>query len=110
MTSAVVLTLGIAEATDSPGAPGQPGGLTLGQTIQLLSQADLDAHTALTNPHNTSYDNLVAPSTPIRLPVFTTATRPAAGTFTGGLIFVSDASANEKVQVSDGTNWLPVGG
>jgi hypothetical protein len=46
---------------------------------------------------------------PLRVASFTTAGRPAAASWPGGIIFVSDAAAGAKFQGSDGTAWVPLG-
>jgi hypothetical protein len=38
-------------------------------------------------------------------PIYTLATRPAASTATGSVIYVSDATAGQRLQASDGTQW-----
>jgi hypothetical protein len=44
------------------------------------------------------------------LPVYTTATKPAASAVQAGtLIFVSDAGAGSQFQGSDGTTWRTLG-
>lgn len=40
-----------------------------------------------------------------KLPTYTVATLPAAGTNTKGLIYVSDGASNKRLAVCDGTNW-----
>lgn len=40
---------------------------------------------------------------------YTVATRPTASSFTGQLIYVSDAAANNKLQYSDGAAWVAAG-
>lgn len=46
---------------------------------------------------------------PVNLAVFTVATVPAAASFTGGLIYVSNGAAGSPVVAfSNGTNWLRV--
>jgi hypothetical protein len=46
---------------------------------------------------------------PANLAVFTVATVPAAASFTGGLIYVSNGAAGSPVVAfSNGTNWLRV--
>lgn len=41
------------------------------------------------------------------LPTYTVATAPAAASYTGGMIYLSDgAGGNPTSAVSDGTNWL----
>jgi hypothetical protein len=39
------------------------------------------------------------------LPTYTVATLPTASTYTRGLIYVSDGTANQRLAISDGTNW-----
>lgn len=46
---------------------------------------------------------------PLVLMTFTIATRPAASTWTGGTIFVSDGAVGSKFQGSDGTSWVGLG-
>jgi hypothetical protein len=51
----------------------------------------------------------VRPSS-LRLPTYTTATRPAATTANAGMpIYVSDAAAGSKYQGSDGSAWVSLG-
>lgn len=46
---------------------------------------------------------------PVNLARFTVATVPAAASFTGGLIYVSNGAAGSPVVAfSNGTNWLRV--
>jgi hypothetical protein len=46
----------------------------------------------------------------LRLPTYTTATRPAATTANAGMpIYVSDAAAGSKFQGSNGTAWVSLG-
>jgi Pectate lyase superfamily protein len=45
----------------------------------------------------------------IQLAAFTLATRPPAATWTGGIIFVSDAPRGSKFQGSDGSSWVSLG-
>ncbi len=40
---------------------------------------------------------------------FTTATRPAAASSTGAVIYVTDAAAGSKFQGSDGASWVSLG-
>lgn len=45
---------------------------------------------------------------PVQLPVYTVATVPAVASYTGGLIYVSDAASQACPCYSDGTNWRRV--
>lgn len=54
-------------------------------------------------------DGTEAMSNPLILASFTTATRPSAGSWTGGIIFVSDGAAGSKFQGSDGSAWVSLG-
>jgi hypothetical protein len=46
----------------------------------------------------------------LRLPTYTTATRPPATTANAGMpIYVSDAAAGSKFQGSNGTAWVSLG-
>jgi hypothetical protein len=45
----------------------------------------------------------------VQLQSFTTAGRPTASSYTGGLIYVSDGAAGSKFQGSDGTSWVSLG-
>jgi len=45
----------------------------------------------------------------IQLATFTLATRPPAASWTGGIIFVSDAPRGSKFQGSDGSSWVSLG-
>lgn len=40
---------------------------------------------------------------------YTTATRPTASDWEGGMIYVSDGAAGSKFQGSDGTSWVSLG-
>lgn len=46
---------------------------------------------------------------PLPLATYTTATRPAAVSNKGAIIFVSDGAAGSKFQGSDGTTWVSLG-
>lgn len=46
---------------------------------------------------------------PLPLRIYTVATRPAAASYTGSLIYVSDAAAGNKLQYSDGAAWIAAG-
>lgn len=46
---------------------------------------------------------------PLPLKSYTVATRPAAASYTGSLIYVSDAAAANKLQYSDGASWVAAG-
>jgi hypothetical protein len=46
---------------------------------------------------------------PMRLGTYTVATRPAAATWPGAIIYVSDAAAGARFQGSDGTAWISLG-
>jgi hypothetical protein len=46
---------------------------------------------------------------PMRLGTYTVATRPAAATWPGAIIYVSDAAAGARFQGSDGTAWVNLG-
>lgn len=41
----------------------------------------------------------------IRLPSYTVAALPSAADNQGGMIYVSNGTANKRFAVSDGTNW-----
>ena len=47
----------------------------------------------------------IATAGPVKPGVYTVSTLPAANTYTGGLIWVSDASGGAKPCISDGSNW-----
>ena len=47
----------------------------------------------------------VQSTVPFQLPSFTVATVPAAASYTGCLIYVSNGTANKRLAVSDGTSW-----
>ena len=47
--------------------------------------------------------------TQLKLGVYTTAGRPSATGLAGTLIYVSDASAGQKLQYSDGSSWVAAG-
>lgn len=42
---------------------------------------------------------------PVLLKSYTVSTLPTAATYTGGLIYVSNGTANKRLAISDGTNW-----
>lgn len=42
---------------------------------------------------------------PVAQPAYTVATLPAAASWTGCTIYVSDGTSNKRLAVSDGTNW-----
>lgn len=46
---------------------------------------------------------------PIKPATYTTATRPAAASHTGSIIYVSDGAAGSKFQGSDGSAWVSLG-
>ena len=46
---------------------------------------------------------------PIVLKSYLSANRPTASSWTGGVIFVSDAAGGSKFQGSDGTSWVSLG-
>ena len=46
---------------------------------------------------------------PLPLATYTVATLPAAASWTGAVIFVSDGAAGTKFRGSDGTSWLSLG-
>lgn len=48
-------------------------------------------------------------SVPLKLKAYTVATRPPAADFPGCIIYVSDGTASNKLQYSDGTNWISAG-
>ena len=54
-------------------------------------------------------DGSEAMTSPLKLATYTVATRPAAASWAGGVIYVSDGAAGAKVQASDGTNWVNLG-
>lgn len=43
--------------------------------------------------------------TPVQLPSYTVATLPAAASYAGCIVYVSNAATNPISCVSDGTNW-----
>lgn len=45
----------------------------------------------------------------LALATFLSAARPAAASYTGALIFVSDATAGSRLQYSDGVTWVAAG-
>lgn len=42
---------------------------------------------------------------PIKLAAHTVGSLPAASTYTGGIIYVSNGTSNKRLAISDGTNW-----
>lgn len=54
-------------------------------------------------------DGSLPMTAPLPLATFTTAGRPAAASWTGGIIYVSDAAVGERFQGSDGSAWRPLG-
>ena len=55
------------------------------------------------------YTDRVISAKPHVFPTFTTATQPTVSSFTGAIIYVSDASAGSKFQGSDGSSWVSLG-
>jgi hypothetical protein len=60
--------------------------------------------------------NLAAPKdgtermeAPLPLAQFTVATRPAASSWAGALIYVSDGGSGAIIQASNGTSWVNLG-
>jgi hypothetical protein len=41
----------------------------------------------------------------LQLPTYTVATLPDAATYPRGIIYVSDGASNQRMAISDGTNW-----
>lgn len=54
-------------------------------------------------------DGEVTMNQPLVLATFTSAERPDAGDWEGGVIYVSDASAGSKFQGSNGSSWVSLG-
>jgi hypothetical protein len=50
-------------------------------------------------------DGSEAATAPVLLASYTVATLPTASKYTGGLIYVSNGTANKRLAISDGTNW-----
>jgi len=46
---------------------------------------------------------------PLPLATYTVLTLPAAASWTGAIVFVSDAAPGSKFQGSDGAAWVPLG-
>lgn len=46
---------------------------------------------------------------PVTPPTYTTATKPAASNYPGGIIYVSDGGAGAVFQGSNGTSWVNLG-
>lgn len=52
----------------------------------------------------------VTPGKPVKLPIYTVSSAPAASAWEGALIYVSNGKAgNPTVAFSNGTNWLVIG-
>jgi hypothetical protein len=77
----------------------------VGGFVVLVECADANADLYLT-PKG-SGKTLV--TSPLSLQSYTTATRPNAPDYAGSVIYVSDASAGNKLQYSDGANWIAAG-
>lgn len=54
-------------------------------------------------------DGSEAMTQPLVLATFTVATRPAAASWAGGIIFVSDGGAGAVFQGSNGSTWVNLG-
>lgn len=54
-------------------------------------------------------DGSEAMTGPLRLATYLTASRPAAASYPGAIIYVSDAGAGSKFQGSDGSVWVYLG-
>lgn len=54
-------------------------------------------------------DGSEAMTQPLVLATFTTATKPAAADWAGGVIYVSDGGAGNIIQASNGTSWVSLG-
>ena len=54
-------------------------------------------------------DGTEAMTGPLVLKTYTTATRPTASSWTGGIIYVSDGGGGAVFQGSDGTDWVNLG-
>lgn len=50
-------------------------------------------------------DGSEAMEQPLLLPSYTVAGLPAAGSWQGAIVYVSNGTANKRLAVSDGTNW-----
>lgn len=94
--------------------PALPTSIERGPHTSFLG-ALLDALTRTLIRHATRINQALpkegseAMTAPLLLATYTTATRPAAGAWAGGTIYVSDAAAGSKFQGSDGTSWVSLG-
>lgn len=54
-------------------------------------------------------DGSEAMTAPLVLATYTVATLPAAGSWTGGIVYVSDGAVGAKFQGSNGAAWVALG-
>ncbi len=80
----------------------QVSGSTTG-TATLISAQGTDANVTLQLAGKGT--GTVQSTVPFQLPSYTVATLPAATSYTGCLIYVSNGTTNKRLAVSDGTNW-----
>lgn len=71
--------------------------------VAVLSETNTRANQGLPK------DGTEPMTAPLELETFTLASRPAASDNTAKIIFVSDGTAGNKFQGSDGASWLGLG-
>lgn len=90
-----------------PQSPGLPELFALARFDQDLIQALVRELIQYAYRLNLSLpeDGSEAMQNPLPLATFTIASKPAASSWTGAIIYVSDGAANKKLAISDGTVW-----
>ncbi len=102
---------------DSDTRTGGAGSSTFAFLANTTAVSAVLEHPALTAPGGSGGSTFGVYSTAVltlidtvsRRPSYTVATRPAAASYTGGLIYVSDGGAGAVVQASNGTAWVNLG-
>lgn len=104
----------VTKLPNTPGlvaAPTRPDPITLRLWAVNITR---NLFTLFTNVHQRLNNSLPSDGTermeaPLPLQSILTAARPVASTATiGVIVYVSDASAGDEFQVSDGVNWFPI--
>lgn len=91
-----------------PGGVGPgPHSAFLGSLMRTLS--DILIRIAVRLNSALPKDGTEAMTAPIVLASYTVATRPAAASWAGGVIYVSDGGAGAVFQGSDGSAWVNLG-
>lgn len=91
----------LATTPNLPRAPFRPNMLALVNYEVILNTAITNEFTTIRRVLNGILQHPILPS-------FTVATVPAAASYLGGLIFVSNEAGGATVAFSDGTNWRRV--